>query len=92
MAEWFSPANKVYNECTILTYDPKNNKVTECRPDRVVANGDTITVIDFKFGTQKQEYIVQVRDYMKQLHAMGHANVKGYLWFVYNNIIEEVTL
>ena len=92
VAEWFSPANKVYNECTILTYDPKNNKVTECRPDRVVANGDTITVIDFKFGTQKQEYIFQVRDYMKQLHAMGHANVKGYLWFVYNNIIEEVTL
>ena len=92
VADWFSTANMVYNECTILSYDPSTDKVVECRPDRVVVNGDTITVIDFKFGNRQPKYLVQVRDYMNQLRAMGHANVKGYLWFVYNNIIEEVTL
>ena len=47
-------------------------------------------IIDFKFGTPKEEYHTQVREYMHLLSEMGHSRVKGYLWFVYSNKIEEV--
>ena len=53
-------------------------------------NGDSITVIDFKFGQPKTSYHDQVRGYMQLLTSMGHKNVTGYLWYVYSNKIEEV--
>jgi CRISPR/Cas system-associated exonuclease Cas4 (RecB family) len=47
-------------------------------------------VVDFKFGKPKPEYHDQIKGYMKLLESMGHAHVKGYLWYVYPNKIEEV--
>jgi hypothetical protein len=29
---------------------------------------------------------------MTLLNEMGHTNVKGFLWYVYNNVIEEVDM
>ena len=57
---------------------------------RVITDGEEYIVIDFKFGTPKEEYHTQVREYMHLLSEMGHSRVKGYLWFVYSNKIEEV--
>ena len=90
VAEWFAKGNQLFNECTILYVNPDTGKVEEQRPDRVIMNGDSITVIDFKFGQPKTSYHDQVRGYMQLLTSMSHKNVTGYLWYVYSNKIEEV--
>ena len=62
----------------------------ERRPDRVMTDGQEWIIVDFKFGSPKPEYRSQVQEYKDLLTAMGHENVRGYLWFVYSNKIEEV--
>ena len=55
-----------------------------------MTDGKETHVVDFKFGHSKPEYLDQVREYMQLLRSMGMPNVKGWLWFVYNNKVEEV--
>ena len=89
VTDWFSPHWTLFNECTILTTE--NGEVKERRPDRVMNDGDKWVVVDFKFGSQKPEYIDQVREYMQLIRTMQpDAKVSGYLWFVYSNKIEEI--
>ena len=88
VASWFSPRWTLFNECTILSVE--DGEVHEHRPDRVMTDGDEWIVVDFKFGHPDPEYHTQVRRYMDLLSSMGHQNIKGYLWYVYSNKIEEV--
>lgn len=77
---WFSEKEKkcVYNERAILCGDG-----SMLRPDRVIVEGDRVTVVDFKFGeTEKTSYILQVRNYMEQLRKMGYNHVEGFIWYV----------
>ena len=90
VSEWFSNKWTILNECTILTYDNDENKVTEHRPDRVMTDGNEVIVVDFKFGKPISEHHDQVRRYMSLLTEMGYTNIKGYLWYVYSNLINEV--
>ena len=87
--EWFSDRWQLFNECSILRLNEKG-EVEERRPDRVMTDGKETHVVDFKFGRPKPEYQEQVREYMQLLQQMGHPNVKGWLWYVYSNKIEEV--
>jgi len=88
VASWFSPRWTLFNECTILSVE--DGEVCEHRPDRVMTDGNEWIVVDFKFGHPDPEYHTQVRRYMDLLLSMGHHNIKGYLWYVYSNKIEEV--
>ena len=88
VASWFSPRWTLFNECTILSVE--NGEVKEHRPDRVMTDGNEWIVVDFKFGHPDPKYHEQVRNYMYLLSSMGHQNIKGYLWYVYSNKIEEV--
>ena len=88
VASWFSPRWTLFNECTILSVEDGN--VKEHRPDRVMTDGNEWIVVDFKFGRPNPEYHQQVRGYMELLASMGHKNIRGYLWYVYSNKIEEV--
>ena len=89
VADWFSPHWTLFNECTILSIE--DGEVKERRPDRVMTDGKKWVVVDFKFGSQKPEYLDQVREYMQLIRTMQpEAEVSGYLWFVYSNKIEEV--
>ena len=90
IADWFSPRWTLFNECTILSIDPQTGLVCERRPDRVMTDGKVVIVVDFKFGHPRQAYHDQVRQYMQLLGSMGYDNIKGYLWYVYSNEIEEV--
>ena len=85
--DWFSGKYKLYNECTILI---SNNEEKTRRPDRVMINGDEAIVVDYKFGHEDKKYDEQVNRYMELLLQMGYTNVKGYLWYVYKNEINEV--
>ena len=88
VASWFSPRWTLFNECTILSVEDVD--VKEHRPDRVMTDGNEWIVVDFKFGRPNPEYHQQVRGYMELLASMGHKNIRGYLWYVYSNKIEEV--
>ena len=89
--EWFSKRWQLFNECSILRLN-EQNEVVERRPDRVMTDGKETHVVDFKFGRPKSEYLDQVREYMQLLKQMEMPNVHGWLWYVYSNKIEEVTL
>jgi len=86
---WFSDRWQLFNECSILCVDSQGN-MQERRPDRVMTDGKETHVVDFKFGRPRPEYLDQVREYMQLLRSMGMPGVKGWLWFVYNNKVEEV--
>ncbi len=90
VADWFSGRWQLFNECAILAFD--NGQVVERRPDRVMTDGHELKVVDFKFGRPKPEYHDQVRQYMSLLQDMGYSHVSGFLWYVYSNKIEEVSL
>ena len=89
VADWFSPRWTLFNECSIISIN-EEGELQERRPDRVMTDGQQMVVVDFKFGRPRDEYHMQVREYMELLRQMGYQQVSGYLWFVYSNKIEEV--
>jgi len=88
--DWFSNRWNIFNECSILFIDPETNQVKSRRPDRVMTDGNETIVVDFKFATPTEDHQKQVAEYMELLTRMGLPDVKGYLWYVYNNQIVEV--
>lgn len=77
---WFSPDPKrtIYNERSILC-----GNGSLLRPDRVIEEEGRMTVVDFKFGSlELPRHMEQVREYMKQIHFMGHLDIVGYVWYV----------
>ena len=97
VADWFSDRWILFNECSILSVE--DGQVCQHRPDRVMTDGHEWIVVDFKFGSPKPEYQDQVRQYMNLIQKMSLTSstsplisIRGYLWYVYSNQIEEVTL
>jgi len=89
VADWFSPRWQLFNECTILSIE--DGQLKERRPDRVMTDGHEWIVVDFKFAAPKPEHHAQVRDYMSLIRSMHPDGViRGCLWYVYRNQIEEV--
>lgn len=84
---WFDGSYRLYNECSILTADGES---ASRRPDRVMIKDNEAIVVDYKFAKEDSEHKVQVERYMNLLRRMGYTNVKGYLWYVYKNVIREV--
>ncbi len=84
MAKWFDGTWKLLCEQAILI----NGE--ECRPDRVMIRGNEVVVLDYKFGTKQTEHHKQVKNYIAALKALGHQNVKGYLWYAQTGEMEEV--
>ena len=91
VSDWFSDKWNLFNECSIIRTD-EHGELVERRPDRVMTDGTRTIVVDFKFGSQREEYHQQVREYMQLLQQMGHPQVEGYLWYVYSNQIKEVNV
>lgn len=77
---WFSESENrtIYNERNLFCGDGK-----VLRPDRVIVEGDMVTVVDFKFGElEKDYYRDQVRNYMHHLGKVGYKKVEGFVWYV----------
>ena len=78
---WFAPGMRVWKEASVL--GPDGN---EYRPDRVVQAPDgSVTVIDYKFGSQEESHRRQVRRYATLYRKMGYAKVSAYLWYLADN-------
>lgn len=86
--EWYAGEWELYNECAIIYQ--KNGELQTRRPDRVMIRNGEVIVVDFKFGKKRPIYNKQVRDYMDLLANMGYRNIRGYLWYVFNNELEEI--
>lgn len=83
---WFDGSwDQLYRERNIIgsTLD------TLKRPDRVMTNGKTAVIVDYKFGNEKDEHRAQISDYLKVLHDMGYS-AKGYVWYVPKGKIVEI--
>lgn len=86
--EWFARARRARNEVSVFAADGSLH-----RPDRVVENPDgSISIIDYKFGTERESYLWQVRRYMSLYRHMGYGPVRGYVWYVPEDKVEEVSL
>lgn len=88
--EWYAEGWELYNECAIVYME--NGTMQTRRPDRVMKKGDEVVVVDFKFGKKRASYPQQVRQYMALLGQMGYRHIRGYLWYVFNNELEEITV
>ena len=87
-ADWLSGKYELFNECTIL-YRDETGTVHRMRPDRVMTDGERFIIVDFKFARERDEHHDQVKEYIQQLHRMGHTHVEGYLWYVYENRVSK---
>jgi CRISPR/Cas system-associated exonuclease Cas4 (RecB family) len=87
--EWFSGKWELFTECNILQME--DGVVKQHRPDRVMTDGQHTIVVDYKTGrykeSTKEKYVNQVRRYISLLEEMGMPDVKGYLWYLGDNII-----
>ena len=87
---WFSGEWVPYNECSILLSTAKEG-FQAFRPDRVMTRREETVVVDFKFAHENEEYHGQVRNYMRLLGRMGRTHVRGYLWYVDQNKVVEIS-
>lgn len=83
---WFaSDAARVLNEASLIDSDGQMY-----RPDRVVLNGNTVTIIDYKFGEYDKKYERQLKKYADIWSRMGYENISAWLWFVHTGEIIAV--
>ncbi|MEY8723500.1 UvrD-helicase domain-containing protein [Bacteroides stercorirosoris] len=88
--DWYSGSWQLFNECDIIWQE--NGELHTRRPDRVMMRGNEIVIVDFKFGKQNKKYNKQVKGYIQLLVRMGYPaeNIKGYLWYVEEDLVENV--
>lgn len=86
--DWYSGSWTLYNECAIIYQE--NGELQTRRPDRVMMKNGEVIVVDFKFGKKHATYNKQVHEYMNLLANMGYQHIRGYLWYVFNNELEEI--
>ena len=84
--EWFSDEFKCLNEVSVI-----NSFGEFQRPDRVLIDKENrVTIIDFKFGEPQDKYHAQIRRYVKLFQEMGFKEVRGFLWYVNSDSVEEI--
>ena len=87
VGEWFAPGWTVRNEKPILI----PGSVSTSRPDRVISRDGQAVVVDYKFGSvQRPGYRRQIKDYMSLMRGMGYDSVRGYIWYVELDKVEQV--
>ena len=82
---WFpSDPSKSGTEVTLIDTDG-----SLCRPDRVITDGSSVTIVDYKFGEHRRCYERQLARYASIYRRMGYSKVSAFLWYVFT---DEVVL
>ena len=92
---WFDGSySAVWNERSIITHTKKKSKQNAMyRPDRLLVKGDTIVVVDYKFGDEHDSYQRQIKNYMQLLADIGRwNNIEGYLYYHKTGKVELVSI
>jgi ATP-dependent exoDNAse (exonuclease V) beta subunit len=90
--KWFADDNEyeIITEKSLLLPSSMHKGLYR-RPDRIMSSKTETVLVDYKFGSIKQDsYREQVEHYLHLLEKMNYPNVKGYVWYVDMNVIEEV--
>ncbi len=77
---WFTKDWEILTERDILTQDGKIY-----RPDRVMYKNDKAIVIDYKTGSEKEDYNKQISNYAELLKGTGFTSVDKYLLYIKQN-------
>lgn len=87
-ADWFgSRWERVLNERDILVPGSGYSR----RPDRVMVAGEETVVVDFKFGSIRDNaHLTQVGRYRDLLERMHGGTVRGFVWYVTLGEVAEV--
>ena len=82
---WFpSDPSGVSTEVTLIDTDG-----SLYRPDRMVVAGDSVIIVDYKFGEPRRSHERQVARYADICRRMGYREVSAFLWYVFT---DEVVL
>jgi ATP-dependent helicase/nuclease subunit A len=87
VAEWYSRDWTVQTEIPILLPGGDEHRI-----DRLIYREKRAIVIDFKTGEPKKSDHEQVITYMNIMRQMNFIDVKGYLLYLIDNRVVEVTL
>lgn len=83
---WFTDtSDRILNESELMDKDG-----SVLRPDRVVIEGEKVTVIDYKFGEHRKSYERQVERYARMWQEMGYEEVSAYLWYVHTGDVMQI--
>jgi len=86
LQELLNKSEQSLNERSIIDANGKSY-----RPDKVLVNGNEVTVIDYKFTQQESDrHIEQVSHYKALLLAMGYPHVKTYLFYAVSGQLKLV--
>ncbi len=100
--EWFSGEWKCLNERAILFHTEDDEALCTKRPDRVIVKDDIAIVIDYKTArnvaimhedgsvTIPSENKKQVAFYCELMKQLGFKEVKGYLWYILDDVVASV--
>lgn len=100
--EWFSGEWKTINERAILFKQEGSEELCTKRPDKVIVKDNCAIVIDYKTaenvirtdsdGNVKvpAENREQVELYCNLMKQMGYDNVKGYLWYLLEDVVYPI--
>jgi ATP-dependent exoDNAse (exonuclease V) beta subunit len=89
--KWFADENEyeiITEKSLLLPASMKTGLMR--RPDRIMSSKNETIIVDYKFGdTKKDIHKIQVKNYMKLLRLMKYPNIKGYVWYVDMDVIDE---
>lgn len=81
----FEDAEEVLNEQSIIM-DEKNTK----RPDKLILKKSETIILDYKTGVPKEKDTKQMKEYIETLQKMEMPDVKGYVFYTYNNELRAI--
>lgn len=81
--KYFSPECSVFNEMEVVDVAGDIHI-----PDRVVVNGEKLTIIDFKTGVFNQHHYEQVLQYKELYAQIGYTTINGFLVYVNESGLE----
>jgi ATP-dependent exoDNAse (exonuclease V) beta subunit len=90
--KWFTDDNEyeIISEKSLLLPTTMDKGLSR-RPDRIMLSKNETVIVDYKFGvTKKDSHKTQMKNYMQLLETMKYPDVKGYVWYVDMDSIEEV--
>jgi hypothetical protein len=82
---FFAPGLVVHAEADLIDANGQLH-----RPDRIISDGSTMRVLDFKNGLPKPEHEQQVRTYAGLLRTIGHAHVTAHLLYLREGVLIDV--
>ncbi|MGD2091016.1 MAG: UvrD-helicase domain-containing protein [Candidatus Aminicenantes bacterium] len=84
--QWFRPEQQrhVFIESPIITDEGV------LRPDRVMVDKYSVTIVDFKTGEERNSHIKQMIQYKNAVKAMGYKEIEAFLFYLESKEIEKV--